>query len=180
MDGRRRAAGDRAADRRGDEEHRSGGYGPRGQASTRRSRARECRVRLESGIHRRRNCCRGLPAPRSGRHRRIRRGRRRRHRGASHGDRRADRSLRRSVRRDGEARSERGARHADLVHQRDRERLRGDRGRRDDRRSRHRPRPANRTVVPARRDRLRQARASRRTRSRSSSSLRTRATTFSC
>ena len=44
---------------------------------------------------------------------------------------------------------------ADLVHQRDRERLRGDRRRRHDGRRGHRPRPPHRPELPARGDRLR-------------------------
>ena len=67
----------------------------------------------------------------------------------------------------------------DLVHQRDRERLRGDGRRRPEGRRRHRPRPPDRPAVPARRASATAARASRRIRSRSSSSRRTPATASS-
>ena len=72
--------------------------------------------------------------------------RRARHRG------RADR---RPLGRDDQARLERVPRDADQLHQRDRERLRGDGRRRRGGRARDGPRPADRPALPARRDRLR-------------------------
>ena len=62
--------------------------------------------------------------------RRLRRGRRRRRRGAARRDRRAGRARGRELRRDDQARRERVPRHADQLHQRDRERLRARRRRR--------------------------------------------------
>ena len=67
----------------------------------------------------------------------------------------ADRPLRRRLRGDDQARGERSADDADQLHQRDRERLRGDRRGRRARRRGHRPRPPHRPELPARRDRLR-------------------------
>ncbi len=82
-------------------------------------------------------------------------------------------------RRDDQARVERLPRHEDLVHQRDRQRLRGaGRGRRRGG-ARDGPRRADRPAVPARGDRLRRLAASRRTSPRSSSSPATAATTSS-
>ena len=79
----------------------------------------------------------------------------RRRRGAARRDRRTDRPRRRRVGRDDQARRERRADDADLVHQRDRERLRGDGRRRRQGRGGHRPRPPDRQELPASGDRLR-------------------------
>ena len=69
--------------------------------------------------------------------------------------RRRARPHRRRQRRDDQARLERLPGDQDLVHQRDRQRLRGGRRRRHRGRARDGPRRAHRPVVPARRDRLR-------------------------
>ena len=79
----------------------------------------------------------------------------RRGRGALRAAGRRDRPHRRRQRRDDQARLERLPRDQDLLHQRDRQRLRGGRRRRRRGRPRHGPRRAHRPVVPARRDRLR-------------------------
>ena len=94
--------------------------------------------------------------------------------------RRAARAHRRRLGRDGQAGLQRLPRHEDLVHQRDRERLRGDRRRRPRGRARHGPRRPDRAEVPAGRASASAARASRRTSPRSSSSPATPATTSSC
>ncbi len=98
---------------------------------------------------------RGLPAPRPRRrrgHRRLGRRRRRRAVRAAAG---AARAHRHRQRRDGQARFQRLPRDEDLVHQRDRQRLRGDRRRRGRGRARHGPRRSHRPEVPAGRHRLR-------------------------
>ena len=96
-----------------------------------------------------------LPAPRPGRGRRRRRlGRRRRGR-ALRAARRAARAHRHRQRRDGQAGLQRLPRDEDLVHQRDRQRLRGDRRRRRRGRARDGPRRAHRAEVPAGGDWLR-------------------------
>ncbi len=119
-------------DRSGNEEHRPRRNGTKRPSPSRRARPRERRVRLESRVHGRRD--RGARLHASGPDRdRLVRVSRRRHRGtAARGHRRSGRALRRRVGRDDQARRERRARHADLVHQRDRERLRGDGRRRPD------------------------------------------------
>ena len=61
---------------------------------------------------------------------------------------RAARAHRRRERRDDQARRERVSRHQDLVHQRDRQRVRGDRRRRSRGGPRHGPRPADRDALP--------------------------------
>ena len=180
LDGGRRAPAGRPSHRGRDEEHGAGRHRASGAAPPRRSRPRERRLRLEPGVHRRGNGGAGLHASRPDRDRRVRRRRRRRGRRAPRRDRRA-----RSCARDVASAEmvklavERGAHDARELHQRDRERLRGDRSRRRRRRRGRRPRPSHRPALPARGDRLRRLAASRRTRSRSSSSLRTRATTSS-
>ena len=110
---------------------------------------------VQSRVHGRGHGGARLPAPGSDRDRRVRRGRRRGGRAASCRDRRARRPLRRRLGRDDQARRERGADDSDQLHQRDRERLRGNRRRRRPRRRGHRARPAHRLELPARRDRLR-------------------------
>ena len=67
----------------------------------------------------------------------------------------ADRAHRRRQRRDDQARRQRLPRDEDLLHQRDRQRLRGDRRKRARGRARRRPRRADRAEVPRGRDRLR-------------------------
>ncbi len=96
-----------------------------------------------------------LPRARSRRRRCLRPGTRRGRRRAARSPRRAGRPDGRPLGRDGQARRQRVPRHADLVHQRDRQRLRAGRRRRRGRRARDGPRPADRHAVPARRDRLR-------------------------
>ena len=155
VDGDRRAAGDRPALRRRDEEHGSGRHGPQGAPPPRRARAAPGRVRLESRVHGRGNRGQGLPPSRPDRRRRVQRRGRRRRRRPARGHRGSGRPLRRRVGGDDQAGGERGADDADLVHQRDRERLRGDRRRRRARRRGDRPRPADRPELPARGDRLR-------------------------
>ena len=164
LDGDRRAAGDRPALRRRDEEHRAGRHGPQGAPPPRRARAasRSGTRRIPSSRPRApRSRTSSIPtgsssarsATRTATPSRPARG----HRGPG-------RPLRRRVGGDDQARGQRRADDADLVHQRDRERLRGDRRRRRARRRGHRPRPADRPELPARRDRLRRLAASRRTR----------------
>ena len=75
--------------------------------------------------------------------------------GALRGARRADRAQRRQLGGDDQAGGERVPDDADLVHQRDRERLRGDRGGRREGRRGRRPRQAARPALPAGGDRLR-------------------------
>ena len=113
------------------------------------------RLRLEPRVHRRGNRGQGLPPPRPDRRRRVPRRGRRRRRGAARGHRGPGRALRRRLGGDDQAGGQRRADDADLVHQRDRERLRGDRRRRRARRRGHRPRPPDRPELPAGRDRLR-------------------------
>ena len=74
---------------------------------------------------------------------------------AARRDRRARRALRRRVGGDDQARGERSPDDADLVHQRDRQRLRGDGRRRRARGRGRRPRPAYRPELPQSGDRLR-------------------------
>ena len=93
---------------------------------------------------------------------------------------RAARPDRHRQRRDDQARRQRVPRHQDLVHQRDRERLRGDRRRRARGRARDGPRPADRHALPASRVSDSAEVASPRTSRRSSSSPATPATTSSC
>ena len=97
----------------------------------------------------------GLPGARPRRRRRRRRLGRRRGRRAVRAARRAARAHRHPPRRDGQARVQRVPGHEDLVHQRDRQRLRGDRRRRRRGRPRHGPRRPHRPEVPAGRHRLR-------------------------
>ena len=108
------------------EEHRAGRHGREGPARARRARPRARRLRLEPGVPRRGNGARDFMKPGPGRRRRLRRGRRRRRRGALRAARRAGRAHGRGVGRDGQARLERVPRDEDQLHQRDRERLRGD------------------------------------------------------
>ena len=96
-----------------------------------------------------------LPGARPGRDRRRRRLGRRRRGGALRAARGPARAHRHPQRRDGQARLQRLPRHQDLVHQRDRQRVRGDRRRRRRGRPRHGPRRPHRPEVPAGRDRLR-------------------------
>ena len=113
------------------------------------------RLRLEPGVHGRGDGGPRLHAARPHRRRRVRRGGRRRGRSAPRRHRRAGRPLRRRVGRDDQAGRERRADDPDLVHQRDRERVRGDRRRRRPGRRGGRARPSDRLELPARRDRLR-------------------------
>ena len=99
--------------------------------------------------------------------------------GALRAARRRDRPHRRRQRRDDQARLQRLPGDQDLLHQRDRQRLRGGRRRRHRGRPRHGPRRAHRQRVPAGRDRLRRLVASPRTSPPSSSSPATPATTSS-
>ena len=115
-----------------------------------------------------------------------RRRRRRRRLGGRRG-RRPVRAARRAARAhghllggDGEARVQRVPGHEDLLHQRDRQRLRGDGRGRARGRPRHGARRPHRAEVPAGRASASAARASRRTSRRSSSSRATPATTSSC
>ena len=110
----------RARDR--DEEHRAGGHRPLDPAQARGARVRvEPRVPQgglgDQGLH--------APRPRGGRRRRALRGVRRSRGGALRAARGPDRAHGRRQRGDGEAGVERVPRHQDLVHQRDRERVRG-------------------------------------------------------
>ena len=114
------------------------------------------RLRLEPGVPRRGQRRARLHASRPDRRRRVRRRR------TATPSRRSttaidaqDRALRRQLGRDDQARRERVPDDADLVHQRDRQRLRGDRRRRRQGRRGRRPRPPARPAFPARRDRLR-------------------------
>ena len=155
LDRRRRAAARRAQGRPGHEEHGPGRNRQDRPSPAGRARPRERRLRLESGVHGRGHRVRDFMHPdrivigsfdpadgdargaAARRHRRPRRPRRRR------------------VRRDDQACRERRPRHAHLVHQRDRERLRGDRRGRAHRRRGNRPRPPDRPVLPAGGHRLR-------------------------
>ena len=85
----------------------------------------------------------------------LRAGGRRRGGGALRGARRADRPLRRQLGGDDQAGRERVPDDAHLVHQRDRERVRGDGRRRRQGRRGRRARPPARPALPARGDRLR-------------------------
>ena len=96
------------------------------------------------------------------RRRRRRLGRRRRGR-ALRAARGAARAHRHPLGRDGQARLQRVPGHQDLVHQRDRQRVRGDRRRRGRGRPRHGPRRPHRPEVPAGRASASAARASPRT-----------------
>ena len=87
---------------------------------------------------------------------------------------------RRRLRRDDQARLQRLPRDQDLVHQRDRQRLRGGRRRRHRGRPRHGPRRAHRADVPARRASATAGSCFPKDVSRSSSSPATPATTSSC
>ncbi len=98
---------------------------------------------------------RDFMSPDRDRDRRLRGGARRPRLGALRGLRRADRADKRALGRDGEARSQRVPRHEDLLHQRDRERLRGRGRRRRGRGEGRRARPPARPALPARRNRLR-------------------------
>ena len=97
----------------------------------------------------------GLPGPRPRRRRRRRRLGRRRRRRALRAARRAARAHGHQERRDGQARLQRVPGHEDLVHQRDRQRLRGDRRGRRRGRQGHGPGQPHRPEVPAGRHRLR-------------------------
>ena len=97
----------------------------------------------------------GLPAPGPRRRRRRRRLGRRRGRRPLRAARRAARAHRHQERGDGQARLQRVPGHEDLLHQRDRQRLRGDRRRRRRGRQGHGPGRPDRPEVPAGRDRLR-------------------------
>ena len=103
----------------------------------------------------------------------------RRDRGALPPARRRDRAHRRRVGRDDQARLERLPGDEDLLHQRDRERLRGGGRRRHRGRARHGPRQADRAELPASGHRLRRFAASQRTSAPSSSLPATPATTSS-
>ncbi len=131
------------------------GTGAALQRVLKRARPRRPAVRLLPGVPEGGLGGQGLPAPRPGRGGRRRRlGRRRRGRAlcAAAGSARAHRHRQR---RDGQARLERLPRDQDLIHQRDRERLRGDRRRRGRGRPRNGSRRPHRLEVPAGRDRLR-------------------------
>ena len=130
---RRGAARARRTAGAGDEVDRAGRHRREGSRRARRARARARRLRLEPRVPLRRKRGQGLHAPGSHRRRRVRAGRRRCGGGAVRAARRADRPLRRELRRDDQARRERVPDDPHLVHQRDRERLRGD-GRRRRRR----------------------------------------------
>ena len=91
-----------------------------------------------------------------------------------------DRAHRRGQRRDDQAGLQRLPGHQDLLHQRDRQRVRGAGRRRERGGARHGPRRAHRRQVPARRASATAAPASPRTSPRSSSWPATRATTSSC
>ena len=177
--GRRRDARVRPA-RAGDEVDRAGRHRRGDQAHLRRARQGRLLLRLLPGVPQGGLGGQGLPEPRPRRRRRRRRLGRRRRRRPVRAARRAARAHRHQERRDGQARLQRLPGHEDLVHQRDRQRVRGDRRRRRRGRARDGARRPHRAEVPAGRHRLRRARASRRTSPRSSSWPATRATTSSC
>ena len=159
------------------EEHRAGRDGREGEGRARPAWARPARLRVVPRVPRGGTAVRDFPEPDrvvSAPSTRTRPSRRRTVRSL----RRAGSPDGRGVGRDGEARLERLPRHEDLLHQRDRERLRGV-GADVAAVAVAWASTADRPAVPARRDRLRR-RASRRTRSRSSSSPATRVTTSSC
>ena len=152
---RARAHRRRPAPRADHEEHRAGRDGRAGARRARRAGPRGGRVLLQPGVPEGGRGDRRLPAPRPGGHRGLR---------PEDGDRVAalyepldTRIVRtdRAERRDGQVRRQRLPRHEDLVHQRDRQRLRGGRRRRRRRRRGHGPRPADRPGLPARRGGLR-------------------------
>ena len=178
--GRRRDAGLRRP-RAGDEVDRAGRNRRRDPACARSRRARagfayvSCPEFLKEG-----SALEDFRAPGPGRGRRRRQLGRRRGRRALRAARRAARAHRRRERRDGQARGERVSGDQDLVHQRDRERLRGDGRRRARGGAGDGARPADREPLPAARDRIRRDRAFRRMCRRSSSSPATPATTSSC
>ena len=113
------------------------------------------RLRVVPGVPQGGLGARGLPAPRPRRRRRRRRLGRRRGGRALRAARRAARAHRHRQRRDDQARRQRLPRHQDLVHQRDRQRLRGDRRRRPRGGARDGAGPADRGALPAAGDRLR-------------------------
>ena len=158
---------------------RPGRHGRNDQARVRRAGQGRLPLRLLPGVPQGGLGGRGLPAPGPRRRRRRRRLGGRRRRRPLRAARRAARAHRHPQRRDGQARLQRVPGHEDLVHQRDRQRLRGDRRRRGRGRPRHGPRRPHRAEVPAGRHRLRRLAASPRTSPRSSSSRATPATTSS-
>ncbi len=150
------------------------------QARLRAARQGRLPLRLLPGVPQGGHGARRLPQARPRRRRRRRRLGRRRRRRSLRAARRAARAHRHRQRRDGQARLQRLPRHQDLLHQRDRQRLRGDRRRRAARS----PRGWGSTSASVRRSCARAsataARASRRTSAPSSSSPATPATTSSC
>lgn len=141
--------------RAGDEVDRARRHRDGDQAQLRRARQGGLRLRVlprvpQGGIGARR-----LPTSRpGGRRRRRRLGRRRRDR-ALRTARRPARADRRAERRDDQACRQRLPRHQDLVHQRDRQRVRGDGGRRARGGARDGTRPAHRHALPEARHWLR-------------------------
>ena len=131
------------------------GTGALDQAHLRRAGQGGLPLRLLPGVPQGGLGGRGLPEPRPRRRRRRRRLGRRRRRRALRAARRAARAHRHRQRRDGQARLQRLPGDEDLVHQRDRQRLRGDRRGRHRGRAGHGPRRPHRAEVPAGRHRLR-------------------------
>ncbi len=126
----RRAARADGADAPRHEEHGARRDRGEGALPARQPRPRSRRLRLEPRVPGRGHRAGRLHASGPRRRRRVRRGRRRRRRRAVRAPRRAGRAGGRRLGGDGEARLERLSGHEDLLHQRDRERLRGDRRRR--------------------------------------------------
>ena len=133
----------------------AGGHRCGDQADPRRTGKTGPRVRLMPGVPQGGLRRQGLPEPRPRRDRRRLGLGRRRGRRALRAARRAARADRHRLGGDGQARLERVSRHEDLVHQRDRERLRGDARRRRRGRPRDGARRPHRQEVPAGRDRIR-------------------------
>ena len=138
--------------------HEVDGAGRHGREGARRARparprARRLRRRIPSSSPRARRCATSCSP--TGRGRRLRRRATATRSRACTSGRRADRPRRRELGRDDQAGRERVPDDADLVHQRDRERLRGDRRRRRQGGRGHRARPPSRPAFPARRHRLR-------------------------
>ena len=118
-------------------------------AGTRAHREGRLRLRLVPGVPQGGRRAGGLPSPRPRRRRRRRRLGRRCRRRALRAGWSARRAHRHPQRGDDQARLQRLPRDQDLLHQRDRQRLRGDRLRRPRGRARHGPRPAHRRAFPA-------------------------------
>ena len=155
LDGDRGAAAARGPAGARDEDDGAGGDRRQGASRPRHARPLARRLRLEPGVPRRGQRRARLHEPRPDRRRRLRaRGRRGRRR-AVRVARGAGRAQRRQLGRDDQARRERVPDDAHLVHQRDRERVRGDGRRRRPGRRGYRARPPARPALPARRHRLR-------------------------